>query len=72
MKKTELHYVAAGEVIEFTYTFGVLIEARFRNCPVLAVVALELGALGDTAHFNSIVDWLIKNHQDEFKLRKGE
>ncbi len=69
MKKAELHYAEAGSVIEFTYVIGVLIEARLKGCPVLDTVTVELGALGDTKHFNAIVDWLIKNHRDEFELR---
>lgn len=62
----KLHYVTVGEQVEFAYLVSVIVEAKFRGCPTLVKVTVNIDAATDASRFNSIVDWLINKAPGEF------
>ena len=70
MKRIELHHVYPGDSVSFTYSMSLLIEAKLKGCDIIRIASNKL--VSDPLLLNEIIDWLIKNHKDEFKLKESE
>ena len=74
-----LYYVTSGDVVNFTYILAVLVEAKLKGCNILEEPYLitytkegknhSKDKVSDASHLNSIVDWLLRNYPDEYKIR---
>jgi len=74
---TKLHYVAFGDMVNFTYITAVLVEAKLRGCNVLQELHVTYTKEGknhsgdkvsDAGSLNSIIRWLLQHYPDKYEL----
>lgn len=66
----ELRFVHTFELVNYTYHFAVLVEAKSRGYPLLDLTSPQ--AEDNAKSFNTIVRWLVKKYPSEFTLYRGK
>ena len=65
---TKLSYVSTGDQVDFTFLVAVMVEAKFRNCPLFDLISYKPYLVENAESFNKIIDWLVLTYPDEFEL----